>query len=243
MRSKDRAIVAIVDYGMGNLFSVKHACENIGLTGILTSSREEINSADAVILPGVGAFGDAMNTLKELGLADVLCGIAGSGKPFLAICLGMQLLMSKSTEFGSNEGLNIIRGDVKRFKNPIDTRGRRLKVPQVGWNRICKPTHRRGNDAWSATLLNGLDEGEYMYFVHSFYTEPEDKDVVLSESLYGDIKFCSSLSYKNIFACQFHPERSALDGLKIYKNFSLKIGRYRSADRFKRETGSKIRTT
>ncbi|NQT06201.1 MAG: imidazole glycerol phosphate synthase subunit HisH [Candidatus Omnitrophica bacterium] len=234
-------MAAIIDYGMGNLFSVKHACLSVGLKGVLTSSEEKIRSADAVILPGVGAFPDAMNALRDLGLSSVLREIAGMEKPFLAICLGMQLLMSKSMEFGCHEGLDIIKGEVKHFGNPVDQLGGRLKVPEIGWNRIYKSAHKENSDMWSETLLDGLEGGEYMYFVHSFYADPQEKDIVLSESQYGNIRFCSSLRYKNIFACQFHPERSALSGLKIYKNFALSTRRSKG-DRYREDPGSAIRT-
>lgn len=211
--------VAIVDYGIGNLFSVKHACTQVGLKSEITSSKEKILESDAVILPGVGAFGDAMETLAKLDLIDTLKEAALSGKPFLGICLGMQLIMSESHEFGRHEGLGIFKGSVVRFDNPVDDKGRKLKVPHVGWNRIYKSRH---PDTWKDTVLNELDDKDFMYFVHSFYVKPDNPDVVLSRSQYGNVEFCSSLNYKNIYACQFHPERSGSKGLQIYRNL-LKI--------------------
>jgi len=205
--------VVIVDHGLGNLFSVKHACNKVGLDAEITNSKKEILHSDAVILPGVGAFGDAMQTLRSLDLIETLHDVALS-KPFIGICLGMQLLMSESTEFGCQEGLGIIKGRTIRFDNPTDDDGKILKVPHVGWNRVCKPH----DEEWADTLLKGLDNNEFMYFIHSFYVKPDDPDVVLSVSRYGNAEFCSSLHSKNIFACQFHPERSGKEGLKIYRN-------------------------
>lgn len=213
--------VAIVDYGMGNLFSVKHACLHVGLEPHITFLKDELHQADAVILPGVGAFGDAMETLRKLDLVSFLRDLAFSGKPFIGICLGHQLLMGGSHEFGWHEGLNIIKGSVVRFENHTDESGL-LKVPQVGWNRISKAS---GLDAgvWEESPLKGIRGGEFMYFVHSFYAQPEDMKVVLSVSSYGGIEFCSSLRQGNIFGCQFHPERSGPAGLQIYYNIASYI--------------------
>ena len=205
--------VVIVDHGLGNLFSVKHACNKVGLDAEITDSKKEILHSDAVILPGVGAFGDAMQTLRSLDLIETLHDVALS-KPFMGISLGMQLLMSESSEFGCQEGLGIIKGRVIKFDNPTDDDGKTLKVPHIGWNRVCKPH----DEGWADTLLKGLDNNEFMYFIHSFYVKPDDPDVVLSVSRHGNAEFCSSLHSKNIFACQFHPERSGKEGLKIYRN-------------------------
>lgn len=220
--------VAIVDYGLGNLFSVKHACEHVGLTAVVTADVPEIMSADAVILPGVGAFGDAMQALKQLDLVHPLRDIARSRKPLVGICLGMQLLMTESDEFGRHQGLGIIDGAVRRLEP-----GGTLKVPQVGWNRIFKPEGDRID--WSDTPLAGVPEGLFVYFVHSFYIIPEDAGVVLSVSSYGDITFCSSLKRANIFACQFHPERSGTGGLSIYRNIAAQI---RKTQNDYKDTGS-----
>ena len=211
-------MILVIDYGMGNLFSIQNACENIGLNVCITNKRKEITSADAVILPGVGAFGKAMESLTKLDLVEFLKEVALSDKPFIGICLGMQLLMSESHEFGYHKGLNIIKGEVKKLSNTIDEAGNRLKVPQVGWNRIYKKDKIDEKNYWEKSFLNGLGDGEYMYFVHSFYTVPKDTSVIRTISYYGNIEFCSSLEYKNIFACQFHPERSCQHGIKIYKN-------------------------
>lgn len=220
------AKVAIVDYGMGNLFSVKHACEYVGMEANITSLPQEIKSADAVILPGVGAFGNAMKALRNLDLVGVLQDVVASDTPLMGICLGMQLLMTESYEFGWHKGLEIIQGQVIRFDNPKDGL-RKLKVPQVGWNRIHRFNRDQDsqNDPWADTPLEGLTDGEFMYFVHSFVAQPEDPSLTLSTSRYGHIEFCSSLRYKNIFACQFHPERSSYQGLKVYSNFALLVNK------------------
>lgn len=209
---------AIVDYGMGNLFSVKQACEHVGIEAFITSCGRDILNSDAVILPGVGAFGDAMDALRCLDLVSVLQEVAVSLKPLLGICLGMQLLMDESYEFGHHKGLGIIKGSVIKFDCAINESGKKAKVPQVGWNRIYMVKNNSNNCSWKNSMLNGLGEYEFMYFNHSFYVKPKDPGIILSLSRYGDIEFCSSLQHKNIFACQFHPERSGLRGLMIYKN-------------------------
>ena len=212
--------VAIVDYHLGNLYSVRRACEVVGVQAAITSSRTEIEKADAVILPGVGAFGDAMAALRELGLVELLRDIAQSDKILVGICLGQQLLMSESHEFGVHQGLDIIRGAVRRFENPRED-GRTLKVPQVGWNRIFE----LAPNAWqNEPVMDGITSGEYMYFVHSFHVQPEDPSVWLSSSRYGQIEFCSSLMRGNVVAFQFHPERSSRMGLQIYRNLARMIG-------------------
>lgn len=208
--------VAIVDFGLGNLYSVQHACKYANLDAKITSSKEDVLSADAVILPGVGAYGDAMNALRRLGLVPVLQEFAKSGKPFLGICLGMQLLMSESYEFGRFEGLNIIKGEVVSFGDPREGE-HKLKVPQIGWNQIRASENKI---KWDNTILDGLPQNEYMYFVHSFVVIPSDASVTLSTTQYGSVSFCSSLQVGNIFACQFHPERSGKKGLQIYQNFA-----------------------
>jgi glutamine amidotransferase len=221
--------VAIVDYGMGNLFSVRQACEHAGLNVRITSARDEIESADAVILPGIGAFGDAMATLSRLDLVGVLRDVAASGKPLVGVCLGLQLLMTESLEFGLHKGLGIIEGQVVKFDNPLEGE-RKLKVPQVGWNSVHR-ARRAGvgdNRAWDDSPLAEIKDGEFMYFVHSYIVQPEDENVILTVSRYGQIEFCSSIHSHNIFACQFHPERSGSEGLKIYRNLASHIERHTS---------------
>lgn len=221
--------VAIVDYGMGNLFSVRQACEQAGLQAVFASSAKELSAASAVILPGVGAFGDAMDTLIKLDLVSALQEIANSTKPLIGICLGMQLMMTESHEFGRHRGLGIIEGEVVRLdvSTGIPTE---LKVPQIGWNQIFSensnndPSGAQLDDfPWKSPLLEGLPNGEYMYFIHSYYTKPVDSNVVISTSQYGDLEFCSTISHGSIFACQFHPERSGPAGLRIYQNLAKLI--------------------
>jgi glutamine amidotransferase len=213
--ARQAARVAIVDFGLGNLFSVAQACQAVGLESTITHDRRTIEHADAVILPGVGAFGDAMQTLTRLDLVGVLQDTPARGTPLIGICLGVQLLMSESQEFGRHKGLGLIQGEVVPFNNPHEG-GRRLKVPQVGWNRIHAAGS--GTGGWADTPLAGLRDGEFMYFVHSFVVVPEDRSVVRSTTTYGDVEFCSSVSRGQIFACQFHPERSGRRGLHVYEN-------------------------
>jgi len=212
--------VAIVDYGMGNLFSVRHACEQAGLDAAITTVKSEVLAADAVILPGVGAFGDAMETLRRLDLIDAIHHVVASSKPLVGICLGMQMLMSESYEFGRHEGLGIIPGTVMRFDHPRGPRGE-LKVPHVCWNRLNRAD--RNPTRWEDTLLKGLPDGSYMYFVHSYHVVPEDDGVVVATTGYGHIEFCSVLQHKNIFACQCHPERSGEVGLQVYENLAKRL--------------------
>jgi len=218
--------IAIVDYGMGNLFSVAHALARVGLPAFVTSSSKEILKADAVVLPGVGAFGHAMSALGRLDLVSPLRDVAASERVLVGICLGMQLLMTESEEFGVHRGLDIFEGPVVRL-HPHAGLPERLKVPHVGWSRIYKDgkSHSPTNSAtpngqWNASPLNGLRDAEFMYFVHSFYAVPEDAGLAASYSRYGDIEFCSSLWRSNVFACQFHPERSGQQGLNIYRNLA-----------------------
>ncbi len=206
--------VVIVDYQLGNLYNVQRACQHVGMAARITSSPHEVAAAAAVILPGVGAFGDAMAFLHDSGLEPALQSFVSSGRRLLGICLGMQLLMSGSYEFGWHEGLRLIPGSVIRLAGPG------VKVPQVGWNRVYCPKDR---NAWPGTLLDGLDDGEYMYFVHSYYAVPEDPSVVLSTTRYGEVEFCSSLHWGNVAACQFHPERSGTRGVAIYRRFAEQI--------------------
>lgn len=225
MESGYKPRVAIVDYSLGNLFSVLHACRKVGLDAFISSDKKEILAADAVVLPGVGAFGDAMDCLRQRDLVRPLQDLAHSGKPLIGICLGQQLLMTESFEFGRHRGLNIFEGQVVRFENPRGPQGP-LKVPQVGWNRIYRPPHLKqqtSGDCWYDSPLEGLRDGEYMYFVHSFYAQPSDPSVVLAVTRYGHIEFCSSLRRGNVMAFQFHPERSGTAGIQIYRNLARLI--------------------
>ncbi|MFH2060671.1 MAG: imidazole glycerol phosphate synthase subunit HisH [Pseudomonadota bacterium] len=211
--------IAIIDYGVGNLFSVKHACEAFGMEGVITSSVQIIQNSDAVILPGVGAFGSAMQSLEDNGLVPVIKDAAFSGKPFLGICLGMQLLFEKSHEFGLFDGLGIVKGEVVRFSQPYGSSEKHFKVPHVGWNKI-NPAQEK---TWENSYFKTLSKGTYMYFVHSYFAVPTDPEIILSNTRYGDQTFCSSFQYKNILGCQFHPEKSGPEGLEIYKALASEL--------------------
>ncbi len=214
--------VAIVEFGLGNLFSVKAACEHAGMIAEVTADPVAMAGADAVILPGVGAFGDAMSELRRRDLVAPIRDLAAQKKPLVGICLGLQLFMSEGLEFGRHDGLNLIEGDVIRFDKPKGAYGD-LKVPQVGWNRVNRPDELR----WENTPLARQSSGVYQYFVHSFYARPTDPSVVCATTTYGDVTYCSSIQRENIFACQFHPERSGKDGLAMYQEMKRWIGAQR----------------
>jgi glutamine amidotransferase len=204
-------VIAIIDYDMGNVRSVQKAFEAVGHQAVITRNRQVIADASHVVLPGVGAFGDCMRNLESYGLIDPIHQSIGSGKPFLGICLGLQLLFTESEEFGSHKGLNVIAGKVIRFQLKAAENGvGPLKIPHMGWNaiRLKKPS----------PLLEGLSDGCYMYFVHSYYVAPADEDMVCTATDYGNT-FVSSIGRDNIFACQFHPEKSQTGGLRILRNF------------------------
>jgi glutamine amidotransferase len=208
--------VVIIDYQLGNLFSVNQSLINIGLAPTISSDPRDIYEADAIVLPGVGAFGDAMKNLRDLKLVDPIRDFVETGKPLLGICLGLQLLFTKSEEFGSSEGLSFIKGRVRKFRG-ADAENSLVRVPQIAWNTISLPSAK----TWKNTPLHNIKEGADMYFVHSYYVEPDDKAMVLTETVYGDQVYTSSILYDNIFACQFHPEKSAAEGLKIYYNWAF----------------------
>ena len=198
-------MIAIIDYGAGNLRSVQKACQFVGADAIITSSPDEIRSADHVILPGVGAFGDCMASLEKSGLVEVIKEVAISGKPFLGICLGMQLLFESSEESPGVKGLGIFEGEIVKI---TETDG--FKIPHMGWNSL--------NFKKQSPIFEGLDENPFVYFVHSYYMKPKDKSIIAAETEYcGTLPI--ALSYNNIFATQFHPEKSGDVGLKILKNF------------------------
>jgi imidazole glycerol-phosphate synthase subunit HisH len=213
--------VAIVDYNAGNLFSVEHACKAVGLKPVITGKPRDILNADALILPGVGAFGDAMKNLNSLALVKPLLEFAASGKPFMGICLGMQLMFSKSEEFGEHEGLNLITGDVIKFPS-FNKYGEKNRIPQIGWNQILYPS-KLGEESWKNTPLEQIVNGEFMYFVHSFYVKPQYSEDILAVTEYCGMEYCSAVSKNNIFATQFHPEKSAIEGIKIYQYWANKI--------------------
>ncbi len=203
-------MIAIIDYGMGNLRSVQKAFERIGHSAVVTRDKKIINDADKIVLPGVGAFPDCMKNLADLGLIEPIIKGVEAGKPFLGICLGLQLLFTESEEFGTHKGLDIIKGRVIRFPEGLSSNGTRLKIPHMGWNEIRMKK--------KTPVLDGIPEGSYLYFVHSYYVVPQDKDIIATTTYYG-VEFVSSIWKDNIFACQFHPEKSQQAGLKILVNF------------------------
>ena len=211
---KNKKKVVIIDYQLGNLYSVKQACDSVGMNVVVSSNKEDILAADALILPGVGAFIQAMNNLKKLDLIDVIKTRVNSGTPLFGICLGLQLLFTKSEEFGSGNGLNLIPGIIKRFPIKIDQR--KIKVPHISWNQIYK-----SNINFRNTPLLDLIDNEFMYFIHSYYVKPDNDNCILTNTNYDGFEFCSSVIKENIFATQFHPEKSADKGISIYKNWSL----------------------
>jgi len=202
---------------MGNLRSVQKAFEKFCSNVIVSSSANDILKADKIVLPGVGAFKVAMDELKKRGLIDPIKGSIEKGKPFLGICLGLQLLFSESEEGKKIKGLDIIKGKVKRFKEKDG-----LKIPHMGWNSIAAkstPYHKgTGQVEQRAEILDGVKNGSYMYFVHSYYVAPEDKGVILCETDYGG-NFTSGVRKDNVYGFQFHPEKSQTAGLKIIENF------------------------
>ena len=212
------AKVAIVDYGLGNLFSIQRACQTVGLPAVVTADPKTIEASPAIILPGVGAFGDAMSAIRALGLAEVIQKAAADGKPLMGICLGMQLLADESFEFGRHKGLGIIPGSVVRLEGLEEGKGQTLKVPQVGWNQIFPASL-----DWRDSPLAALPAGEYLYFVHSYYFKPAAASVVLCRTRYGTLDFCSGLQRGNVCAFQFHPERSGPAGLGIYRGFAERL--------------------
>jgi glutamine amidotransferase len=216
------ARISIVDYSLGNLESIRLAFAHVGVEATVTGDPRELRDARALILPGVGAFGDAMKALEQRGLIDVLHEFAASGRPLVGICLGMQLLLSGSEEFGDHAGLGLIPGRVRRFPSPErDSEGRigtGAKVPQVGWNRVEPPSDRPA--PWKGSPLEGITPGSYLYFMHSFYVAPDSATDVLGETEYADVRFCSALQRDNLIGFQFHPERSSEAGLAIYRNLA-----------------------
>lgn len=204
--------VIVIDYGIGNVRSIQNALGNIGVETLLTRKIDEIISADAVILPGVGAFNHGMSNLKQFGLISALKEYVNTGKPFLGICLGMQMLFEGSVEFDSSEeGLGFIKGEVIIFPKY------NIRLPHIGWNEIHEPVSGR----WKGTLLDHelINEGTDVYFVHTFVGNPTDKSVILSLTEYEGVKFCSSVHQDNIYGTQFHPEKSANLGAEILKKF------------------------
>jgi glutamine amidotransferase len=204
-------MLAIIDYGVGNLFSLSRSLEYLGVECQVTRSLEELKAADRIILPGVGAFGDARKKLEELSLVAPIQELAASGKPFLGICLGMQLLFEKSEEFGEHEGLGLISGRIVSMREAFDQVNSDLKVPQIGWNRldVKKP---------ESPLVRSLGENDFVYYVHSYYAT-DCQEHLVADSEYG-LSIPGIVQNKNVFGTQFHPEKSGEVGLKILKAFT-----------------------
>ncbi|MFH1191072.1 MAG: imidazole glycerol phosphate synthase subunit HisH [Candidatus Omnitrophota bacterium] len=198
--------IVIIDYGMGNIHSVAKSIQVCGVEPIITNKKSEISSADKILLPGVGAFDDAMLELKKLDLINVICQQIACKKPFLGICLGMQLLLESSQEAKMNKGLGILKGQVVKF-----TSGPGLKIPHMGWN-DCKVI------APDCLLLSGISSAQQVYFCHSYYPVPIDVSVIAATCHYG-VEFGCVLNKDNVYGVQFHPEKSQTIGLKIIKNF------------------------
>jgi glutamine amidotransferase len=199
-------MITIIDYGMGNLRSVQKAFEKVGHQAVVTSDAAQVAAASKVVLPGVGAFEDAIAELRRLDLVKPVLKTIDSGKPFLGICLGLQLLFDVSYENGRHAGLGVLPGEVVRFDLP-----KGYTVPHMGWNQVAirRP----------APILDGIAEDTYVYFVHSYYVVPKDAEVIATETDYGGW-FCSMIWRDNVFATQFHPEKSQSDGLRIIRNFA-----------------------
>ena len=199
-------MIAIIDYGMGNLRSVQKGFEKVGHEAIVTRERDEVQKASKVVLPGVGAIEDAIAELNRLGLTNSILQAIESGKPFLGICLGLQLLFERSYENGEHAGLGVLKGEVVRFDLPPE-----YSVPHMGWNEAIVRQR--------APILEGIEEGTHFYFVHSYYVVPEDEGIIAVEADYHK-PFCAMVWRDNLFATQFHPEKSQDNGLKILKNFA-----------------------
>lgn len=207
-------MIAIIDYDAGNIKSVEKALLLLGEDVVLTRDAEVLLQAEKVILPGVGAFGDAMEKLREYGLVDVIHQVVEKKTPFLGICLGLQLLFESSQESPGVEGLGILKGKIVRIPDGKDADGSDLKIPHIGWNSLTFPKQGR--------LFEGLLPDSYVYFVHSYYLKAEE-DIVTAQTGYG-VSIDASVEKENVFACQFHPEKSSEVGLHILKNF-VSIGR------------------
>lgn len=198
-------MIAVIDYDAGNIKSVEKALQFLGAEVVVTRDPEVLLNADKVILPGVGAFGDAMSRLNEYGLVSIINQIVEKGTPFLGICLGLQLLFDSSEEAPGVKGLGILPGKIVRFSDEYG-----LKIPQIGWNALDFPRE--------CSLFEGIDNGSFVYFVHSYYLKAEDENDVVATTEYGN-HVHAAVARGNIFACQFHPEKSSSVGLKILSNF------------------------
>ena len=204
-------MITIIDYEMGNLRSVAKAFEKLGHAARVTSNPADLVNTDKVVLPGVGAFRDCIDNLRKGGFVEPLLEHIAAGRPLLGICVGMQMLFDESEEFGRHQGLGLIPGRVSRFPADMTENNTHLKVPHMGWNSI--------SILKDSPILQGVEDGSYVYFVHSYHCQAQNDDDVAASCRYGDIEFCASLWRDNIMATQFHPEKSQSIGLQIFKNF------------------------
>ncbi len=204
--------IAVIDYGIGNVKSMLNALEKVGAKSILTNNRNEILNADGVILPGVGAFKHGMENLEERDLIGVINDFVGTGKPFMGVCLGMQMLMDESEEFGTTQGLGLITGKVKKIPLPENSPE---KLPHVSWNDLIEPAPHR----WKNTIFDSINTPIDVYFVHSFAAVPTNDENMLARCKYGETSFCAAVNKNNVYGTQFHPEKSGEIGLKILENF------------------------
>lgn len=211
----DAPEVIVIDYGMGNLFSVRRALEHCGAKVVLTNDAGAVLSSSRLILPGVGSFADGMAGLNSKGLADAVRGVAARGTPLLGICLGMQMLFDESEEYGITAGLGLIPGRVTPIPS-MTSDGLQHKVPHIGWNALLSP---RGETGWKGSPLQDIRLGESVYFVHSFMAQPVSPDHRLADCLYGGWRVTAAVGWKNIWGCQFHPEKSGEVGLRLLRRF------------------------
>lgn len=207
--------ITIVDYGMGNLFSVRKALEYCGATVQILSDPDLIDRSDKVVLPGVGAFSSGIKELTKSGINAALYSLVKRGTPLFGICLGMQMLFDSSEEHGDCQGLGILHGKILPVKNYNDD-GEKLKIPHIGWNELCRS---RGRYDWTNTLLEGIKPYEAVYFVHSFMAKPLHRKDILAISNYCKNEIVAVVEHENIFGCQFHPEKSGQVGLKVLRKF------------------------
>ena len=215
--ARKKKAVSIIDYGAGNLMSVMTAFKAVGNDVKLINSKKEVEEAELLVLPGDGAFGFGIEQLKKLKLIEPIKEYVAKEKPFFGICLGMQLLMTESYEFGHYKGLNLIEGAVLPFKAPSQVKSEpNYKIPHMGWNELVKPSGVK----WEETMLSKIKDGSEAYFVHSYQVLPKNKKVMLAKTIYGGQEFCSVLQKGNIYGTQFHPEKSGEIGMKMLEYFS-----------------------
>jgi len=204
-------MIAIIDYGMGNLRSVQKGFERIGFAAEVTADPARLLAAEKIVLPGVGAFRDCIHNLEQGGFVEPILQVISEGRPFLGICLGLQLLFSESEEFGLHKGLGVIPGRVVRFPEGMQEQGEKLPVPHMGWNQISLKTE--------TPLFEGIQDNSNVYFVHSYYVKPDDPTAIAATCSYG-LEFCAAIRKDNVMATQFHPEKSQGIGLRMLKNFA-----------------------